>query len=181
MSSVDARPVTIEQVLKSPPEGSWELVDGELVLKMAGGRRHGRVALEVGGLIGIYVEQERLGEVYATGTGFILARDPDTMRVPDVSIVRADRLPDEEEGFLPLAPDLAVEVVSPNDRPGEVHEKVEQWLAAGTRLVWVIWPETRSVTVHRADAERRILHEDDEMTGEDVIPGFTCRIVEFFG
>jgi Uma2 family endonuclease len=100
-----------------------------------------------------------------------------------VSFIRLERLSAEQaagKGHARIAPDLAVEVVSPNDLYDEVDAKVEEWLSAGVQLVWVVSPRKRTVAVHRADGTSTIFHENDELTGDDIIPGFRCRVREFF-
>lgn len=114
-------------------------------------------------------------------SGFITARDPDTIRAPDVSYVRAERIPEDvPEGFWELAPDLAVEVVSPGDTAVEVREKVREYLAAGVPMVWVMYPGTREVIVHTADGLARAYGPDDVLEGLDLLPGFRCRVAELF-
>jgi Uma2 family endonuclease len=132
-------------------------------------------------LIGNHVEAEQLGDTYAE-TGFIVERDPDTVKGPDVSFVRSERLATitKPEKHIPFAPDLAVEVISPNDRDDEVEEKVQMWLKAGSPLVWLVDPASRTVVVYRPDAEPVTLREDQEIDGGDVIPGFHCRVADFF-
>jgi Uma2 family endonuclease len=115
--------------------------------------------------------------VFAAETGFQLATDPDTVRAPDVAFVARDRLPlSGTTGYPALAPDLAVEVLSPGDRPGEVLTKVADWLSAGTRLVWVVDPERRMARVYRRDGSESILAVDGVLEGEDVLPGFACPL-----
>ena len=175
---------TAAELLKlSIPGKRLELVKGELFEMAPAGGRHGSVAMRLGILLGAYVIDHRLGETFAAETGFILRLNPDTVRAPDAAFVAADRLPGGEPpiGFVELAPDLAVEVLSPSDRPGEVAEKVEDWLRAGTRLVWVIDPATRSATVHRSLDDVQELSEDDRLDGEQVVPGFSCALGEVFG
>ncbi len=175
---------TAAELLKlSIPGKRLELVKGELFEMAPAGGRHGSVAMRLGILLGAYVIDHRLGETFAAETGFILRLNPDTVRAPDAAFVAADRLPGGEPpiGFVELAPDLAVEVLSPSDRPGEVAEKVEDWLRAGTRLGWVIDPATRSATVHRSLDDVQELSEDDRLDGEQVVPGFSCALGEVFG
>ena len=120
-----------------------------------------------------------LGQVYAAETGFHLARDPDTVRAPDVAFITAARVPHPEpEGFAQLAPDLVIEVLSPGDRPGETLAKVGDWLEAGSRLVWVIDPDRRLARVYRADGSQTQISSDGSLDGEDVMPGFSCRLGE---
>lgn len=118
--------------------------------------------------------------VSGDGTGYVLSRDPDTLRIPDVSFVSAARLPGDEvpETFWPLAPDLAVEIVSPHDRAEDVHSKVREYLDAGTRMVWVLWPKRRSVTVYGVGGDSRELGPEDALDGDDVLPGLRVRVAE---
>jgi Uma2 family endonuclease len=166
----------------SIPGRRLELVKGELFEMAPAGGRHGSVSMRIGILLGAYVMEHRLGETFAAETGFILRRNPDTVRAPDAAFVAAHRLPAGElpVGFLELAPDLAVEVVSPGDTPREVEEKVADWLRAGTRLVWVIDPATRSATVYRSLDDVQELLEEDRLDGEQVVPGFSCALRELF-
>ncbi|PKB84045.1 MAG: hypothetical protein BZY88_00830 [SAR202 cluster bacterium Io17-Chloro-G9] len=160
----------------------YELVKGELFEMPPAGARHGDVAMEIGTLLRVFVRANRLGWVFAAETGFILVRNPDTVRAPDASFVAMERLPagDLPVGFLEVAPDLAVEVVSPGDTAREVEEKVEDWLRAGTRLVWVIYPATHSATVYRALGESEQLSENESLDGGDVLPGFGCTVGDLF-
>lgn len=114
--------------------------------------------------------------LFGQDTGFLIGRNPDTVRAPDVAFVASDRAAAVESGYVPFAPDLAVEIASPGDRPGEVLEKVADWLAAGTRLVWVIDHERELAQVHRADGSVELVRRGDELRGEGVLPGFTCPL-----
>ena len=138
-----------------------ELVEGEIREMAPAGARHGRAALRVGQRIAQYVEPRRIGEAFAAETGFRIRRDPDTVRAPDASFVSNERLPvgGLPSGFLDFAPDLAVEVVSPGDSADAVQSKAEGWLAAGARLVWVVYPESRSVVAYRSGGRAHVLQE----------------------
>src|SRR5213594_462165 len=161
------------------PDKRVELVRGKLVVREPAGLRHGRVALDLARRLADHVDARGLGKVYAAETGFTLARDPDTVRAPDIAFIRGNRLPDPEPtGFPDLAPDLVAEVLSPGDRPGEVLAKVADWLSAGTRLVWVIDPARRVARVYRDDGTERIVTADQMLEGEDVVPGFSCGLGE---
>ena len=176
-----AAPITIEQVMADPPAGRWELVYGELVTMAPAGDEHGSVAGNFYYLLRQWVEKRGLGRVYAAETGYILQRDPDVLRAPDTSfLTRARMRPKPLPTFYEGAPDFAVEVVSPGDRESEVADKVRQWLDAGTREVWVAWPRTRSVTVHRPGADVLIVHEGDTVEAGPVLPGFTVAVSEVF-
>jgi len=127
------------------------------------------------------VREHDLGLVVAAETGFTLARDPDTVRAPDVGFVSRERVPDPlPKGYAEFAPDLAVEVLSPDDRPGEVLAKVADWLNAGSRLVWVVDPDQRLVRVYRADGSESLLGAHDLLVGEEVLPGFACPVADVF-
>jgi Uma2 family endonuclease len=126
-----------------------------------------------------FVRAHGLGVVVAAETGFKLFSDPDTVRAADVGFIRSERVPDPlPRNFGALAPDLVVEVLSPDDRPGEVLQKTGEWLSAGSRLVWVIDPERRTARVYRADGSQETLVESDALLGEDVLPGFSCGLAE---
>ena len=174
---------TAEELLRLPTTGSrLELVRGKLYEMAPAGWRHGRVSMKIGRLLDAHVESAGLGYVSAAETGFILRRNPDTVLAPDAAFVAQGRLPQEEEpeGYLELAPDLAVEVVSPYDRPQEIREKVDGWLDAGTSMVWVIYPATRTVAVHRPPDTVQQLAEGDTLEGAEVVPGFTCQVGQLF-
>lgn len=175
--------VTADQLLRMPEDGyRYELVAGELRKMPPAGCEHGAVGSDLQSLLGPYVKQRRLGQVFLAETGFLLARDPDTVLAPDVSFVSAERLRETPitKSFWPGAPDLAVEIVSPGDTFREIDEKAKAWLASGTRLVWVVNPAWRTVTVYRGENEIRTLTENDDLTGEDVVAGFSCRVAELF-
>jgi len=175
--------LTAEELLRLSTTGSrYELVKGELFEMPPAGGRHGSVAMRIGIVLGSYVRENELGEVFAAETGFILRRDPDTVRAPDAAFVARERLPAGElpPGYLEMVPDLAVEVVSPGDSAREVREKVADWMRAGVRLLWAIDPATRSVTVYRSTDDLSVLSEDDSLDGGQVIPGFSTNIKDLF-
>ena len=144
--------------------------------------QHGRIAAQIGGCLGAFVATNGLGGTYAAGTGFIIDTAPDTVRAPDVSFVARERAEAtaEERGFFPGAPDLAVEVISPNDRYNEVEEKVSDWLRAGTQMVVVIDPYQRTATVYRAPDDIRVLTERDVLDGGDVVSGWKMPLGDVF-
>ena len=175
--------ITAEQLLQLPDDGyRYELVAGELLRMPPAGAEHGGIALNIGALLRAHVKAHNLGLTCAAETGFLLQRNPDLVRAPDVSFVAARHFPAEgvPRGYWPVAPDLAVEVVSPNDRSEDVQGKVAEYLSAGTRLVWVVYPKTRSVFVYRSLSQVQALSADEEIRGGDIIPGFSCRVEAFF-
>ena len=175
--------MTAEELLGLPENGKrYELVGGELREMAPAGARHGRAAMKLGSRLDRYTTAEQLGIVLAAETGFRISRDPDTVRAPDVSFVSRDRVPPDgpPDGYWELAPDLAVEVVSPNDTAAEVQSKVQMWLESGVRLVWVVYPDTRSVVVHKSLTEISTLTAEDTLSGGDVVVGFECPVAEVF-
>jgi Uma2 family endonuclease len=174
---------TADQLLAFPDDGRrHELVAGFVVSEPPASFRHGDIAAEVFRCLIEFVRRNGLGRVVATETGFLLARDPDTVRAPDVAFVsrstieRAGRF----RGFFPGPPDLAVEVLSPSERPADVHAKTGDYLAAGARLVWVIDPSRREVRVHRSLLHPSILAQTEMLEGDEVLPGFRVRVALLF-
>lgn len=182
-TQVRAAQVTADELLRLPDDGNrYELVRGEVRRMTPAGGEHGRVAVNVTLSLGAHVRSHRLGAVYAAETGFKLASDPDTVRAPDVAFVRSDRVAalGVVRGYMPGAPDLAVEVVSPGDTYSEVGEKVLEWLDAGSRIVLVVDPWKRVVTEYRSRDEIRVLREGDVLSGADVVPGWEVRVGDLF-
>ena len=172
--------LTADDLVRVHPAGKrTELVRGRMIVREPAGYRHGDVVMAIALAIGHFLRSHALGRLLAAETGFVLSTSPDTVRAPDVAFVRHERIPDPvPRGFARFAPDLVVEVLSPDDRPGEVLEKVADWLKAGTRLVWVIDPERHTGRVFRSEGTESLLSESDALDGEDVLPGFSCRLSE---
>src|SRR5437879_5250802 len=168
--------MTAEELLQTNiPNKRTELVRGRLIVREPAGYSHGRVTLNLTVRLGAHVESAGCGQLVAAG--FTLFRTPDTVRAPDIAFVRRERLPDPATtGFPEMAPDLVVEVLSPDDRPGETLAKVGDWLEAGARLAWVIDPQRRLARIYRADGTESLLAESDALDGEDVLPGFSCPL-----
>src|SRR2546427_13271345 len=145
--------MTAEELVHTKvPNKRTELVRGRLIVREPAGYNHGRVTLNLTVRLGAHVESAGAGQLGAAETGFTLFRAPDTVRAPDVGFVRRERLPDPATtGFAEMAPDLVVEVLSPDDRPGETLAKVGDWLEAGARLAWGIEPPRRLARIYRAD------------------------------
>jgi Uma2 family endonuclease len=141
---------------------------------------HGWIVNKIGHLLYEFVAPRKLGVVFCD-PGFVLERNPDTVRAPDVSYVRAERMPPEYlPSFLDGAPDLAVEVKSPSNSKPEMAEKIAQYLATGSLLVWHVEPERRTITVFRPEQDAVVLGEGDRLSGYDVLPGFECPVAEVF-
>lgn len=162
------------------PNKRTELVRGVLIVREPAGYQHGEVAMAIALSLGRFLADHPLGRLVAAETGFILERGPDTVRAPDVGFVSNARRPASlPRGYADFTPDLAVEVLSPDDRPGEVLEKVGDWLKAGARLVWIVDPIRRVARVYRADGTQAELGPDDALDGEDVLPGYLGRLADF--
>jgi Uma2 family endonuclease len=159
-----------------------ELVDGILYEMEPPRAEHGYVASQVGDLLRRHAAEANLGVVFTSEVGFQLASDPDTVRGPDVSFVARDRIPQSgiPRGYWPGPPDLAVEVVSPNDRRSQVEGKALGWLAAGTRAVVVLDPPLRTATVYRARDDIRVVTAEERLDLGDVVPGWSARVGELF-
>jgi Uma2 family endonuclease len=177
---------TPEDLLRLPDAVAYELVDGKLVERNMG-MDSSRIGAHICRLLWSAVEEPKAGNVFAADASYQCFTDaPDKVRKPDVSVVLRGRFPQDQVplGHSRIPPDLAVEVISPNDRFYDVEEKVDEYLGAGVRLVWVVSPETRSVYVYRlppsAGGTVTLLRQHDTITGEDVIPGFSCPVAHFF-
>lgn len=176
--------ITADELLDISARGAnrYELILGKLLSFPFNGAAHGDLVAGLSAAIYLFATENRLGAVFAPGTGFILEQNPDTVRAPDTGFVRQDRITTPLTGkYFPGAPDLAVEVVSPNDRADEVQDKVQDWLSHGTQLVWVVEPKTRTVTVYRPDGTANVLQADGTLDGEDVLPGFRFPLSKLWG
>lgn len=185
MTQVTAHPafMTVEEFAEyNFPEGKVELVRGEPRVMSPAGAPHAVVGSNLLRLLLPFVSQHKLGWVFGDGLGYELIALPHTVRNPDASFVRADRLPAEgfRRGFLKMAPDLAVEVLSPSETASMLEEKLDDYRAAGTPLIWVIDPDRRTVMIVSGDAPLRWIRADETLDGGDVVPGFRCRVAELF-
>ena len=144
-----------------------------------GGARHGGIGVRLIVRLASHVEAHQLGGVYGPDATFQIGEN---QRIPDVAFVAATRFPvgGEPEGSWPLAPDSAVEIISPNDLYERVISKVEEYLAAGVRQVWLISPEHKTVTIYSSPTHTTILTEADDLVSDELLPGFRCRIADLF-
>lgn len=178
-----AKPMTAKELLDLPDDGKRsELVEGEPRETEPAGSEHGAMSLNLGPSLNVHVKQNKPGRNCTAETGFRVAAEPDTVRAPDAAFVGRERVEaaGKAAGYFPGAPDLAVEVVSPNDRHSEVVEKSLLWLEAGCRMVLVADPELKVVAVYRSGDEIRILAEGDTLDGDDVGPGWSLPVAEVF-
>lgn len=181
-----AEPVlmTAQELLQlTSDEWRYELVDGRLVRMSPTGARHGRIVMALMRAIDRFVEDGGLGEVLPPETGFWISSpgDPDTVLAPDIAFIRGSREQDAaSEGFPRLAPDLVVEVASPSQGRREMAAKAQRWLDAGVRLVWVVSPEARLVEVWRHGQLERVLTPAEDLSGDDVLPGFVFPVRRLF-
>ncbi len=174
--------MTAEEFALLPGDGRRELVKGEVIEMTPGAVESARISSRLTIRIGAFVEQHRLGATYTSEPGFVLSRNPDCVRAPDVAFVRKERLPQEPqlEGFFEGAPDLAVEVVSPTDRATDIGAKVGEYLQSGTELVWVVYPKERRVWVYRSLTEASSVGEGGVLTGDPVLPGLAIPVADIF-
>ena len=181
-----AEPVlmTAEELLRLPDdEWRYELVEGRLVRMSPTGGRHGRVVMALLRAVDRFVEERRLGEVFPAETGFRISSEggADTVLAPDLAFVCAGREPDPgAEGYPDLAPDLVAEIASPSQGRAEMGAKAQRWLSAGVRLVWIVLPETRTVEVWRGEGVARIVTAGEELSGEEILPGFVFPVTNLF-
>ena len=175
-------PVTGAQLLRMPWLNPCELVGGRIVCMTPTNPTHGRIEVNVAVALSRFVRTQNLGVVMAGEVGVFTTRDPDTVRAPDVLFLsrQRDALRTRGDGFLEVAPDLVVEILSPTDRPDALRHKLDEYIAAGVRTAWVIDPATRAVRVHRPDGDVRSFAAGEIVAGEDVLPGFELPVDEVF-
>ena len=178
-----ARRVTAQEFLTHPAaRGPSELIRGEVRVLTPASGAHGVVAGVIFRALSNFVEANNLGLCLPDNTGFQLPGLADTVRSPDAAFVRADRLPEKGigSGWISVAPDLAIEIISPTETAASLEDKLADYRAAGTTLIWVIDPSTRSVSVRRAGAPEQRLTERDSIDGANVLPGFALPVAKLF-
>ena len=163
------------------PGKSTELVRGRLVVREPPGTHHGKLASRLNVRVGAFVEAHRLGEAFGQDTGFKIASNPDTVRAPDLAFLGHERLAHvARRGYAAVAPDLIAEILSPDDRPGEVRAKIAEWLSAGVRLAWELDPDRQIAWVHRPDGTSSLIDAAGALDGEVVLPGFRCELKDLY-
>ena len=177
---VATRQVTVEEFAEMPLQGVWELVDGEPIELSPAAGRSGWISGNIYRLLASHVWRSQLGWAFPPETGFVLFEDRQTVRSPDAAVVLRNRLAELPDSFVPMAPDLAAEVLSPSDRMADALAKVAMYLQAGTPLVWLVNPATRTVVVFRSEMDPVTLGASDILDGGDVLPGFSVSVSEIF-
>lgn len=175
--------VTAARLVEQQGDGyRYELIRGEVVRMSPTGGKHGVIAHRIGRLLGNWAEQQGIGLVFAAETGFKLATNPDTVRAADVALVLNERVPATgvPDSFWEGAPDLAVEVLSPDDSASDVLDKVRDYLAAGAEQVWIADPKNSAVSVYRSLQDVQTLTEWETLEGVGAVEGFRCGVGEFF-
>ncbi|MEM7330462.1 MAG: Uma2 family endonuclease [Chloroflexota bacterium] len=169
---------------KLPPDASrGELVRGEFKPMSPASFHHGTIAHKISLLLGMHILQEKSGVMCAAETGFLIAKNPDTVRAPDAAFVTNEKFEKfaSEKGFFDGAPDLAVEVISPSETAVEIETKIIEYLEAGTQLVWILYPQTQTITIHQAPNIVKKLANQDMLIGDPLFPNFSVPVDEIFG
>ncbi|HEX2281813.1 MAG TPA: Uma2 family endonuclease [Thermomicrobiales bacterium] len=174
--------ITIHEFERMALDGRWELIDGEPIELTPSADESSSTGATILGLLWSHVHPRGLGRLYGSDGGFVLFPDRETVRVPDVAFVRAERAPrgKARKSFPRLAPDLVVEVLSPSDRASEVVAKLETYQEAGVPLIWLVDPENETVTIIAAGHSTRVLKQGDTLEGGDVLPEFSVPVAEIF-
>ena len=172
---------TAEQLWKATNLGRCELVRGELIQMVPTGGDHGEFEGNIGLELKAFVRKRKLGKVYFGEVGFWLSRNPDTVRGADVAFICNERVPPRgKRGFIEIPPDLVIEILSPDDRPGEVLTNVSDWLDGGCRVAWVADPDREAVFVYRSGCSPQRLISTDTLTEPDLLAGFSLPVADIF-
>lgn len=183
VADIQTRLLTAHDLLRLYSEGvRGELIRGVLCETMPTGHEHGAIVANLVILLGTFIKPGKLGSLTASDSGVWLEHDPDTVREPDIAYFSAQKIPLDERvtGYAEVVPDLVVEVASPGDSRREINDKALMWLSYGVKLVWVVHPDTRTVDVHRPQADVSTLTHSDALDGYDALPGFTCQAADIF-
>jgi Uma2 family endonuclease len=175
--------ITAAEFAQMPEPGNdarQELVRGVIVAMPSPKPKHGLFCAKISRKIGNHVDDHRLGHVCTNDTGFVTTTDPDSVRGADISFWSFARFPELPDEYPELGPDLAVEVLSPGNRPGQIQDKIEEYFRCHVRMVWVVDTEQRTLMVYRNPNESIVLDENAMVSAEDVLPGFCCRVGDLF-
>jgi len=171
---------TAKQLEANPPEGRWELVKGELKEMSPAGGAHGWIVGNLTVVVGGYIRQKKLGRIFGAETGFLIEQNPDTVRAPDFAFVSSAATTRPHHGFISGAPDLAAEVISPNDTSTVVSAKSEQWLRAGCKVVWLIDPARETAAVCTLEDGAYVMRSVEVLSDANLLPGFELPVNELF-
>ena len=173
---------TADQLLAAADDlGPCELVRGELTMMTPAGFEHGDVEANLVAALKVWNQAYAAGRIVPGDTGFLLERNPDTVRCPDVAFVRHDRIPEVlPQGFFPGPPDLAIEIRSPNDKQKDIHAKIDDYLRLGVQVVWDVDPAAKTVIIHRADQDPKAYSADGTLSEPDLLPNLSLPVAEIF-
>ncbi len=183
MSTTSTALMTAEELMQLPDDGfRYELINGELEKMPPPGSPHARTAFRLSSALGQFIYDHGLGEGF-TEIGFKLTSNPDTVLAPDLAFISNERFAERKdtEGYWPGPPDLAVEVLSPSDRPGKVKQKIARWFSFGTRQLWIVDPKHRTVAVYRSESDITTFSRSDYLEAQDMFPGFRISLDKIFG
>jgi Uma2 family endonuclease len=180
VSPIQAKLYTVEDMDELPDDGMlYEIHDGELVSMPPSQRNSSELAAEFVMLLKVFTKGKGLGYVSGADGGYMLSRDPDVLYAPDCGFITKERAGTRDQGYFQAAPDLAVEVISPYDRASAIRQKIDRYFQHGTRAVWVVYPDSRTIDVHTSDGARR-LTVHDTLDGGEILPGFSVKLADVF-
>ena len=182
MAVARSKPVTADELAKISAEGRLELVREEVLEMAPSGFEHGAIVAKLTMLMNHHATTDRLGKVVTGDVGFLLSREPDLVRAPDIAFLASESIPTglASRRFVESAPALVVEVVSPTDRANDIVERVDDYLKAGARIIWVVYPSSQQVVEYSSPGESRILRPGEMLDGGGVLPGFSCPVGDIF-
>ena len=182
-TKTDVRLMTADELLRLYSKGvRGELIRGELYKTMPAGIEHGEIVMKLGAELIAFVKARRSGRIAGSDSGVLLEQDPDTVREPDIAFFSESKIPagTRVRGYAEVVPDLVVEVVSPNNSTREINDKALMWISHGVRLVWVVYPDSRTIALYTHDGPVTVLTDTDALNGQEVLPGFTCNVADIF-
>lgn len=181
MATATSTRITADELSSKPDLGRCELIQGEVHAMSPASFEHGLLCMNVGRRIANFVAENDLGLVCGAETGFLIEREPDTVRAPDLAFLGRDRIPKvKPASFCPVPPDLAVEVLSPSDNASYVMEKTNQWLASGVQAVWIVDPKTKLLTSYRRRDSETTVTTSSSLEDVDLLPGFSMSAADIF-